>query len=79
MNGNIVIVGDFNIDLLKTNGSEGKRFYNILETFRFVKNICTETHRSQHLLDYIITRKDCNIIYLFYCKIIHISEIRYTT
>ena len=24
--------------------------------------MCTEIHRSHHLLDYIITRKDCNII-----------------
>ena len=62
MSGNIVIVGDFNIDWLNTNGSERKRFYNILETFGFVQNICTETHRSHHLPDYIITRKDCNII-----------------
>ena len=37
MNGNIVIVGDFNIDWLNTNGSERKRFYNILETFGFVQ------------------------------------------
>ena len=43
MNGNIVIVGDFNIDWLNTNGSERKRIYNILETFGFVQNICTET------------------------------------
>ena len=51
-----------NVDWLNTNGSERKRFYNILETFGFVQNICTETHRSHYLLDYIITRKDCNII-----------------
>ena len=62
MNGNIVIEGDFNIDWLNTDGSERKHFCNILETFGFVQNICTETHRSHHLLDYIITRKDCNII-----------------
>ena len=62
MNDNIVRVGDFNIDWLKTNGSERKRFYNIIKTFGFVQNICTETHLSHHLLDYIITRKDCNII-----------------
>ena len=62
MNGNIVIVGDFNIDWLNTNGSERKQFCNILETFGFVQNKCTETHRSHHLLDYIITIKDCNII-----------------
>ena len=30
MNGNIVIVGDFNIDWLNTNGSERKQFCNIL-------------------------------------------------
>ena len=42
MNGNIVIVGDFNIDWFNTNGSERKQFCNILETFEFVQNICTE-------------------------------------
>ena len=62
MNDNIVIVGDFNIDWLNTDGSERKQFCNILETFGFVQNMCTETHRSHHLLDYIITRKECNII-----------------
>ena len=62
MNGNVVIVGNFNIDWLNTNGYECKQFCNILETFGFVQNVCTETHRSHHLLDYIITRKDCNII-----------------
>ena len=62
MNGNIVIVGDFNIDWLNTNGSERKRFWNILETFGLVQSICPETHRSHPLLDYIIPRKDCNII-----------------
>ena len=62
MNCNIVIVGDINIEWLNTNGSEHKRFYNILETFGFVQNVCTETHRSHHLLDYITTRKDYNII-----------------
>ena len=56
MNGNIVIVGDFNIDWLNTN--ERKWFYNILETFGFVQDICNETHQSHHLLDYIVTRKD---------------------
>ena len=35
MNGNIGIVGDFNIDWLYTNGSVRKQFCNILETFGF--------------------------------------------
>ena len=62
MNGNSDIVGDFNIDWLNTNRSERKRLNNILDTFAFVQNICTETHRSHHLLEYIITRKDCYVI-----------------
>ena len=62
MNGNIVIVCDFNIDWLNTNRSKRKQFCNILETFGFVQNICRETHESHHLLHYIVTRKDCNII-----------------
>ena len=33
-----------------------------LKSFVFVQNICTETHQSHYLLNYIITRKDCNII-----------------
>ena len=39
LNGNIVIVDDFNIDWLNTNGSECKQFCNILETLGFVQNI----------------------------------------
>ena len=62
MNGNIVIVGDFNIDWLNSNGSERKPFCSILETFRFVQNRCTEIHQSHHLLDNIITRKKCTSI-----------------
>ena len=50
------------MDWLNSNESERKQFYNILATLGFVQNICTETHRSHHLLDYIITRKDCNNI-----------------
>ena len=53
---------DLYIDWLNTNGSERKQFSNNLDTFGFAQNICTETHRSHHLLDYIITRKDCNVI-----------------
>ena len=33
MNGNIVIIGDFNIDWLNTNGSECKQFWYMFETF----------------------------------------------
>ena len=43
MNGNIVIIGDFNIDWLNTNGFEREQFCNILEILGFVQNICTFT------------------------------------
>ena len=36
-------------------------FIILLDTFGF-RYICIETHRSHHFLDYIITRKNCNII-----------------
>ena len=64
----VITVGSITIRLsviyhwLDTNGSERKQFCNILETLKFVQNICTETHRSHHLLDFIITRKDCTIV-----------------
>ena len=79
MNCNIGRVGDFNIDWLNQNGSERKRFLNILETFGFVQNICTEAHRRHNLLDYIITRKDCNISNctvldcISYHRLLHVS------
>ena len=56
MNGNIVIVVDFNIDWLNTNGSERKQFCNILEAFGFVQKYMYRKKRSHNLL------KDCNII-----------------
>ena len=57
MNGNIIIVGDFNIEWLTLNGSEGRQFCNILETFGFVQNICTETRQSHNLPDDILVLK----------------------
>ena len=49
MNGNIVIVGDFNIDWLNTNGSEHKQFCNIIETFGFVLvSDFISDHRALH-------------------------------
>ena len=62
MNGNSVIVGDLNIDWLNRNGYERRQFCNLLVTFGFIQNICTEAHLSHNLFYYIINRKDCNII-----------------
>ena len=63
---NVIVLSmviDLNIDWWKTNGcSERRPFCNIFETFEFVQKISTETHISHNLLNYIITRKDCNIL-----------------
>ena len=45
MNGNIVIVGDFNIDWLNTNGSERKQFFifsKLLDLFKIYVHKHTE-------------------------------------
>ena len=55
MNCNILIVGDFNIHWLILNGSERKPICNIFETFGFVQNMCTETNRRHHLLEYLLS------------------------
>ena len=56
--GNVLIVGDFNIDFLDSSDYEYNRFINILNTFNFAQHVNMPTHNSGHLLDYVITRKD---------------------
>ena len=56
--GNVIILGDFNIQFLDTSGFAYKRFVDILENLDCVQHIDKPTHNSGHFLDYIITRKD---------------------
>ena len=58
--GIIVMAGDFNVDWLNKDGLERKQLYCIFETYGFVQNIDVATSKHLHLLDYIITRKDCD-------------------
>ena len=58
ISGKIIILGNFNINVLDTRGFAYKQLVDILETFDFVQHIDKPTHNSSHLLDYIITRKD---------------------
>ena len=60
--GNVLIVGDFNIDFMDSSAYEYNKFINIFDTFDFIQNINMPTHSSSHLLDHIITRKD-NIVF----------------
>ena len=61
MNGNIVIVGDFNIDWFNTNGSERRLPCIILEAFHLFKMYAMK-HTDTIIYLTIITRKDSNII-----------------
>ena len=58
LRGNIIIVGDFNINWLDTSDSERR---NILETFGLVQRIELPTYQNGNLLDYIITRQSNDI------------------
>ena len=60
--GNVLIVGDFNIDFLDSSDYEHSRFINILNTFDFTQHVNMPTHNSGHLLDYVITRRDNNLL-----------------
>ena len=56
--GNLIIVGDININWLENNDSERRNFFHILETFGLVQCIDFPTYQNGHLLDYVITRRD---------------------
>ena len=58
LRGNLLIVGDFNINWLENNDSERRNLFHILETFGLVQRIDYPTYQNGHLLDYVITRRD---------------------
>ena len=53
--GTLLLCGDFNINWMDNDNSCVKIFFNLLETYNLVQHITEPTHRSQHLLDYIIS------------------------
>ena len=55
LRGNLIVVGDFNINWLDTSDSERRNLFNILETFGLVQRIELPTYQNGNLLDYIIT------------------------
>ena len=61
LRGNLIIVGDFNINWLDTSDSERRNLFNILETFGLVQRIELPTYQNGNLLDYIITRQSNDI------------------
>ena len=61
LRGNLIIVGDFNINWLDTSDSERRNLFNILETFGLVQRIELPTYQNGNLLHYIITRQSNDI------------------
>ena len=53
--GRLLICGDFNIFWLDDTDNNRKNLFNILETFNLYQHIENSTHKSGHLLDYIIS------------------------
>ena len=53
--GRLLLCGDFNINWMDKDNSCVKKLFNLLETYNLVQHITEPTHRSQHLLDYIIS------------------------
>ena len=58
LRGNLIIVGDFNINWLENNDSDRRNLFHILETFGLVQRIDYPTYQNGHLLGYVITRRD---------------------
>ena len=57
--GKLVIAGDFNFHVEDNSDNHAKRFLDLLNCFNLcVQNIVTPTHKSNHVLDVIITRSD---------------------
>ena len=61
LRGNIIIVGDFNINWFDASDSERRNLFNILETFGLVQRIELPTYQNGNRLDYIITRQSNDI------------------
>ena len=51
----LLICGDFNINWADSNDNICKKLFNILEAFNLQQHIKNSTHKSGHLLDYIIS------------------------
>ena len=53
--GRLLICGDFNINWLNETDNNRRNLFNILEAFNLYQHIGNSTHKSGHLLDYVIS------------------------
>ena len=56
--GRLLICGDFNINWMDMENACVKKLVKLSETYNLVQHITEPAHRSQHLLDYIISDAD---------------------
>ena len=58
----LLIAGDFNIHLDQPEVPSASKFKRLLKTFGLIQHVHSPTHRSQHILDLLITRSsDCTL------------------
>ena len=60
--GKLIILGDFNFHLDHKNNADTIRFNNLLNTYGLTQLVKEPTHKSNHILDVVITRIDENPI-----------------
>ena len=61
--GKLLIAGDFNIHWEDPNDPEKCEFEELLLTFGLQQHVSDSTHLSGHVLDFVITRPDDNIVH----------------
>jgi hypothetical protein len=59
---NILITGDFNIDLSAVSGP-GRLFMELIESYNLEQHVYFATNQSNHILDLVLTRQEQN----FFC------------
>ena len=60
--GNIMIGGDFNLQLDDPNDSSAINFLNLLELHGLTQHVHKPTHKNEHILDLLITHANSSII-----------------
>lgn len=61
LQGNVVIVGDFNFHYDKPDSYSTVRMVDILSTFGLKQAVSEPTHRSGHIIDWVLFRPDDNV------------------
>lgn len=57
--GELLLTGDFNIDIDSSGDPCATHFMNVLASFDLKQCVTTPTHASGHSLDFIFTRSQC--------------------